>query len=107
LPDERESQLLLLSNLLVGILCQQLLPGTNGLQLVVEHMENAGVTRKYIREEQSVELVDFIRRGDNPRNRLFLDSLVAAAKEGTLTNEVAEQSSGSAADFNRAMRGIS
>jgi pilus retraction protein PilT len=106
LPDERSSQLLLLSSQLIGVLCQKLLPGINGLEVVVEHMENEGVTRKYVREEKTVELVDFITRGDNVHNKLFLSSLVDAAKSGRISPEVAEQSSGSAADFNRAMRGI-
>lgn len=107
LPDERESQLHLLSSQLIGIISQKLLVGTDGLQVIVEHMENSGVTRKYIREEKSLELVDFMRRPDSPHNQLFLDSLVAACKAGKVSTEVAELASGSAADFNRAMRGIS
>ena len=106
LPDERNSQLLLLSTQLIGVLCQKLLPGINGLEVVVEHMENEGVTRKYVREDKTVELVDFISRGDSANNKLFLRSLVDAAKAGRISPEVAEQSSGSASDFNRAMRGI-
>jgi len=108
LPEERESQLLLLSGQLIGILCQKLLPGAGGgLRVVVEHLENTGVTRKYIREAKTVEILDFMKRGDNPNNRLFIESLVAACKAGVIGPDVAQQASGSVADFNRAMRGIS
>jgi len=106
--EERESQLQLLSNMLIGICCQILLPAASeGLFLVTEHVENTGVVRSYIRESRIPEIVDFIERGDNPNNKLFMHALVEAAQNGDLTPEIAAAASGNESDFDRAMRGIS
>ena len=106
--EERESQLQLLSNMLIGICCQILLPSaSDGLFLVTEHVENTGVVRNYIRESRIPEIVDFIGRGDNPNNKLFMHALVEAAQNGNLTPEIAAAASGNESDFDRAMRGIS
>ena len=78
-----------------------------GLHLVTEHLENSGVIRNYIRESRISEIVDFIERGDNPNNKLFMNALVEAAQKGHLTNEEAASASGNESDFDRAMRGIS
>jgi twitching motility protein PilT len=105
---DRESQLQLLSNLLIGICCQVLLPSAyGGLHLVTEHIENTGVIRNYVRESRIPEIVDFIGRGDNPNNKLFMDALVEATQKGHLTQEEAATASGNESDFDRAMRGIS
>ena len=105
---DRESQLQLLSNLLIGICCQVLLPSAyGGLHLVTEHLENTGVIRNYVRESRIPEIVDFIGRGDNPNNKLFMDALVEATQKGHLTQEEAATASGNESDFDRAMRGIS
>jgi twitching motility protein PilT len=106
--QDRESQLQLLSNLLIGICCQVLLPSAyGGLHLVTEHIENTGVIRNYVRESRIPEIVDFIGRGDNPNNKLFMDALVEATQKGHLTQEEAATASGNESDFDRAMRGIS
>ena len=106
--QDRESQLQLLSNLLIGICCQVLLPSSyGGLHLVTEHLENTGVIRNYVRESRIPEIVDFIGRGDNPNNKLFMDALVEATQKGHLTQEEAATASGNESDFDRAMRGIS
>ena len=106
--EERESQLQLLSNMLIGICCQILLPAASeGLFLVTEHVENTGVVRNYIRESRIPEIVDFIGRGDNLNNKLFMHALVEAAQNGNLTPEIAAAASGNESDFDRAMRGIS
>ncbi len=106
--DERVSQLLLLSNQLVGILCQKLLPSASGsgMEVVVEHVENTGVIRNYLRDSRVTEIVDFMKRGDNPHNKPFITSLVEAAQSGRISTEVAAAAAGSRADFDRAMRGI-
>ena len=106
--QDRESQLQLLSNMLIGICCQVLLPSAyGGLHLVTEHLENTGVIRNYVRESRIPEIVDFIGRGDNPNNKLFMDALVEATQKGHLTQEEASTASGNESDFDRAMRGIS
>ncbi len=106
--EERESQLQLLSNMLIGVCCQILLPSTSdGLFLITEQVENTGVIRNYIRESRIPEIVDFVERGDNPSNKLFMHALVEAAQNGNLTPEIAAAASGNKSDFDRAMRGIS
>lgn len=106
--QDRESQLQLLSNLLIGVCCQLLLPSAyGGLHLVTEHFENTGVIRNYIRESKIPDIVDFIGRGDNPNNKLFMNALVEATQKGHLTHEEAASASGNESDFDRAMRGIS
>jgi len=106
--QDRESQLQLLSNMLIGICCQVLLPSAyGGLHLVTEHLENTGVIRNYVRESRIPEIVDFIGRGDNSNNKLFIDALVEATQKGHLTQEEASTASGNESDFDRAMRGIS
>ena len=74
---------------------------------MTEHVENTGVVRSYIRESRIPEIVDFIERGDNPNNKLFMHALVEAAQNGDLTPEIAAAASGNESDFDRAMRGIS
>lgn len=106
--DERDRQLLLLSNQLIGVICQKLLPSTAGTShAVVEHVENIGVVPNYVRDSRVAEIVDFMARGDNPNNKLFMQSLVEAANAGILSPEVAGAASESQSDFERAMRGIS
>ena len=106
--EERDTQLLLLSNLLIGIICQKLLPAAaGGVHLVAEHVENTGAVRNYLRESRVTEIVDFMRRGDNPNNRLFMDALVESTQAGHLDADTAASASGSASDFERALRGIS
>ena len=85
-----------------------LLPSAyGGLHLVTEHFENTGVIRNYIRESKIPDIVDFIGRGDNPNNKLFMNALVEATQKGHLTHEEAAAASGNESDFDRAMRGIS
>lgn len=74
--------------------------------VVVEHMENVGAIRNYVRDSRIPEIVDFMKRGDNPHNRLFMTSLVEAAQAGQISVEVAASAAGSKSDFERAMRGI-
>jgi len=105
--DERPSQLALLSQHLIGIICQRLIPGTSGdLTLAVETLQNQGATRTFIRESRYPEIVDFMNRNDNPDNVTFTASLVALALAGQISEEEAAHASGNANEFKRAMRGI-
>lgn len=106
--EDRESSLLLLSSLLIGVLCQQLIPATNGgLFLAVEHMENQGAMKTWIRESNYPSIKDFINRLENPQNCSFLNYLVAAAKAGAISEKIGIESSGNEQEFSRAFRGIS
>jgi len=107
-PEERPSQLALLSQQLIGILCQRLMPSADGsLALAVESIQNEGVTRTFIRESRYPEIVDFMNRGDNPSNVTFMHSLVSLCQAGTISEEEASHASGNPNDFKRALRGIS
>lgn len=106
-PDERESQLKLLSQHLIGILSQQLIPRSDGgLMLAVEHLQNEAATRSWIRDGQLTEISDHINRGDNASNCSFVKFLVAASQQGYLSEDIARQASPNAQDFDRLFRGI-
>ncbi len=106
-PGRREGALHLLGHQLVGVICQKLLPAAQGgLYLVVEHMENAGATRGWIREGNADALADFLARGDGVTNRSFMQSLVEACRAGLVDEDTAMQTCGNEMEFRRAMRGI-
>ena len=105
--EERPSQLALLPQHLIGIICQRLFPGTDGgLILAVETLQNQGATRTFIRDSRYPEIVDFMNRNDNPDNVTFTQSLVALAQAGQVSEEEAAAASGNPNEFKRAMRGI-
>ncbi len=106
-PNERESVLQLLSQQLIGILCQKLVPALpEGRALVVEHFENQAVTRKWIGEGKFRELADFIGKGDNPSNVTFLESLVTMIHSGRITEATGLQTATNPRELQRRMRGI-
>ena len=106
--DRRASSLQLLSAQLVGVLSLQLLPGmSGGLQLVYEHFQNEGASRKWISEGAYREMADFLRREENEKNSNMLTSLVRAYQAGLITEEVARAAASNPNDFNRVIRGIS
>jgi pilus retraction protein PilT len=105
---DRDSQLALLGQHLIGIICQRLLPGIDGaLTLAVETLQNGGATRTFIRESRYPEISDFMNRNDNPNNVTFTASLVALALAGSIGQDEAATASGNPNDFKRAIRGIS
>jgi pilus retraction protein PilT len=104
---ERDAVLQLLSQQLVGILCQKLVPALpEGRAIVVEHFENQAVTRKWISEGKFRELADFLGKGDNPANITFLESLVAMIQAGRLTEAVGIQTATNPRELQRRLRGI-
>lgn len=109
LPSEsRVSTLQLLSNQLIGVLCQRLIPAVEGGRaLIVEHMENAGATRQWIEDTALPEISEFIARGDNPANKNFLASIVEACESGKISPQTAEATCANPGEFRRAYRGIS
>ncbi|MFV1996220.1 MAG: type IV pilus twitching motility protein PilT, partial [Verrucomicrobiales bacterium] len=105
---ERDSGLFILSQQLIGVISQQLLPGENDdLVLAVEHFQNEGATRNWIRSREFKQLADFSARGDSPNNAGFLASIVASVKAGRVSREVGERYCGNAVEYQRALRGIS
>jgi pilus retraction protein PilT len=104
---EREGVLQLLSQQLVGILCQKLVPALpEGRTLVAEHFENQAVTRKWISEGKFRELADFLGKGDNPANVTFLQSLVAMIQADRITEAVGIQNAPNPRELQRRLRGI-
>ena len=104
---EREGVLQLLSQQLVGILCQKLVSALpEGRTLVVEHFENQAVTRKWISEGKFRELADFVAKGDNPANVTFLQSLVAMIQAGRITEATGIQTASNPRELQRRLRGI-
>jgi pilus retraction protein PilT len=105
--SEREGVFQLLSQQLVGILCQKLVPSPEGRALVVEHFENQAVTRKWIAEGKFRELADFLGKGDNPNNVTFLQSLVTMIEAGRISQETGIQTAMNPRELQRRLRGIS
>jgi twitching motility protein PilT len=104
---EREGVFQLLSQQLVGILCQKLVPALpEGRALVVEHFENQAVTRKWISEGKFHELADFLAKGDNPANVTFLQSLVAMIQADRITEATGIQTATNPREVQRRLRGI-
>jgi Tfp pilus assembly pilus retraction ATPase PilT len=104
---ERDGVMQLLSQQLVGILCQKLVPEkSGGRTVIVEHFENHAVTRKWILESKFRELADFIGKGDNAANVTFLHSLVAAVQAGRISEAVAMQVAGNPHELQRQLRGV-
>jgi pilus retraction protein PilT len=104
---EREGVFQLLSQQLVGILCQKLVPAIpEGRALVVEHFENQAVTRKWIMEGKFRELADFVAKGDNPANVTFLQSLVAMIQADRITEATGIQTAPNPRELQRRLRGI-
>jgi twitching motility protein PilT len=105
--DERDGVFFVLSQQLVGILCQRLVGAPDEPRvLAVEHFENQAVTRKWILEGKFRELADFIARGDNPSNVTLMQSLVALVKSGRLSEAAAAQVTPNPQELQRQLRGI-
>jgi twitching motility protein PilT len=104
---EREGIFQLLSQQLVGILCQKLVAAVpDGRALVVEHFENQAVTRKWISEGKFRELADFLAKGDNPANVTFLQSLVDMIHAGRITEATGVATATNPRELQRRLRGI-
>ena len=108
-PHERDGMLSLLSNQTIGVLSQRLLPSTEAgkYSLVCESLEIEAAARDWMRSMDLPALADFIRRGGNPNNNSYQQALVEAVQQGRVTAEVAIATAPNAAEFSRALRGIS
>ncbi len=105
--SEREGVLQVISQQLVGILCQKLVPANEGGRLLVlEHFENQAATRKWIMEGKFREMADFIAKGDNPTNVTFIQSLVGLVQTQRISEEVALDASTNPHEVKRQLRGI-
>jgi pilus retraction protein PilT len=97
----------LLADQLLGVLCQRLVPTVDDrLHLLVEHLENAGAVRDWIRRRDSGHIREHLLRGTDSANAPFLRSAVEACKAGLISESTAVQATGNEAEFKRAMRGV-
>jgi pilus retraction protein PilT len=97
----------MLSHQLVGIQCQKLVQRVDGgLHLLVEHIENGGAMRDWIKSRDVGHIEDYLRRDVDPNAVSFLQTVVAAWQQGIITEETAIESLGSETEFRRASRGI-
>ncbi len=107
--DERDTMLGLLANKLLGVLSLRLLNRVDGpgQYLVNEYLTVSGAARDWIRKMDWPALSDHLKRGDDPMNKSFLESLVEATQNGVLDPDLAASHAGNAYQFNRAIRGLS
>lgn len=98
----------LLSQQLIGVISQQLLPRLDGgLAVVLEFFENVAVTRKWIAEERFAELRDHVDTCRDGTACAFLRYLVAAVEQNIVDPDTARAACDRPQDFDRALRGIS
>jgi twitching motility protein PilT len=106
-PEQERNGVNLLADQLLGVLCQRLVPAKGGgLRLLVEHMENSGAVRDWIRRRESGHIREHLLRGTDPANAPFLRSAVEACRQGLISESAAIQATGNEAEFKRAMRGV-
>src|SRR5262245_17639479 len=97
----------LLANQLSGVLCQKLVESANGgLQLLVEHVENAGAMRDWIARRELQNIDQDIARGSDPAAVSFLESTLNAREGKRLTEASAIAPVSNESELRRAMRGI-
>jgi twitching motility protein PilT len=106
--DERDAVRKTLSGQLLGILCQRLLPGAQGGQvLAAEYFTNVGAVRKYIADGRLPELDDLVARSDPKTGRNFLAAMAVLVRDGKITEEMACSTSDNPQEMVRTLRGIS
>ena len=97
----------LLADHLIGIVCQKLVrTKAGGLHLLVEHVENGGAMRDWIRRRDTSHIQEHLNKGTDPTAKPFLRSTIEAWRAGLITEEVGIEASSNEAEFRRAMRGI-
>lgn len=107
-PTDRDGISMVLATQVVGVICQRLLPDTQGgLVVAVEHFQNQALSRKYILENRWKDLTDLIGRADNPVNCSLVRWLVRLCQSGRLTEEAAASVLANPQDLQRALRGMS
>ncbi|MCH7227794.1 type IV pilus twitching motility protein PilT [Haloferula sp. A504] len=106
--DNRMGASGLLSQQLIGVISQQLLPRLDGgMAVVLEFFENVAVTRKWIAEGRFAELRDHVDECRDDTACSFLRYLVAAVEQNIIDPDTARASSDRPQDLDRALRGIS
>lgn len=97
----------LLADHLVGVLCQKLVVSNHsGVHLLVEHLENAGATRDWIRQRDGSRLHEHIQKSGDPAAVSFMQSAVKAWQAGIISEKTGIAATGNESEFRRAMRGV-
>jgi pilus retraction protein PilT len=106
-PDQLNLGLHLLAHQLIGIVCQKLVPRTDGgLMLLCEHIENGGAVRDWISRREVDRIQDYLMRGSDPNARNFLRNIVEAYNAGLIDESTGIIAAGNEAEFRRAARGV-
>ena len=106
--SERKGLLQVLSGQLLMVLCQKLLPSTDGGRvLVCEYLTNAGLSRQCILNGDMAELRDYLAKADPSETMDFLRSFHRLVSDGRLDAETALLACPNPAELRRRLRGIS
>ncbi len=107
-PEQFEMAQHLLSQQLVGAICQKLVPKLDGgLMLLVEYLENGGAMRNWIAKKDVEQIRTYMAKGSDPNAVAFIRHIVRAYEEGLISEEQAIAIAGNETEFKRAARGIS
>jgi twitching motility protein PilT len=107
-PNERDAARSILSEQLIGVLAQKLLPKPDvGVALACEYMTNEGAVARMIEENRLADLTENMLRADPLRTRTFLYSLAELVRGGQITESLAQSVANSPQELSRALRGIS
>jgi pilus retraction protein PilT len=97
-----------LAGQLLGVLCQRLLPGTDGGMIVAaEYFSNIGAMRKYILDGSMADLADGISRSSAENAQSFVSSISKLVIDQLVSEEVASAAADNPQELSRALRGIS
>lgn len=106
--NERRGLLQVLSGQLLMILCQKLLPSSEGGRILAcEYLTNVGFSRRCILNGDMAELRDYVAKADPSETIDFLRSFHRLVSDGILGAEVALQACPNPAELRRRLRGIS
>ncbi len=107
-PEQSGLGLHLLSQQLIGALCQKLIPRIDtGLHLLVEHLENGGAVKQWIAKQDMDNIRTYMQRGNDPNCCTFLTNIIRAYESGYISEAEAISACGNEIEFKRAARGIS
>ena len=106
-PEHAGIGLHLMSQQLLGCLCQKLVITGEGKRMVVcEYLENGGAIRQWIAKQEMESLRQYMQRGNDPNCSTFLNHIVACYESGLVTESEAIAACGNEVEFRRAARGI-
>ena len=105
--QERAGYLQVLSGQILGILCQRLLPASDGgMVLACEYLTNIGITRRCILSQDLPSLRDHLSTANPLESCDFLRAYYQLVVEGRLSEETALLSAPNPAELRRRLRGI-